>query len=136
MNSFFTLSSLLLLREREKEVIILHSSSRSFTISSFISSEISLSFAKIKTILAFSKVDLLAILRNCVNSFFEVEPLPSAMLFGIDMPALLSWSAKRYNLFSSKISAKRNNFRATSTARCQIFKFSKRKFIIFETLIS
>ena len=62
---------------REKAVIILQSSSRSFMSSFFISSEISSSLAKIMIMLAFSNVDLLAILRNWINSLFEVLPEPS-----------------------------------------------------------
>lgn len=43
--------------------------------------------SKIKTMLAFSKVDLRAMIKNLANSLFESDPDPSAMLFYIDIPA-------------------------------------------------
>jgi len=118
-----------LFKVREKAVIIRQSSSSSFRMSSFGVSRMSPSLAKTRTMLAFSNVERLAMLRNWMNSFFEVLPDPSAILFGIDRPALLTCSANLKNLFSSKKSANLNNFLATSTARCQISKFSNRNFV-------
>ena len=45
--------------------------------------------------LAFSKVDLLAMFKKRANSFFEFEPDPSLMLLDIDMPAALNCYANR-----------------------------------------
>lgn len=50
-------------------------------------------------------MDLRAMFKNCMNSFLDEEPDPSAILFGIDIPAPLSCSAKRYNFLSSRSSA-------------------------------
>ena len=57
------------------------------------------------TILAFSKVDLRAMSKKRLNSLLEEDPEPSDMLFDIDIPEPLSWSAKRYNRFLSSSSA-------------------------------
>jgi len=43
--------------------------------------------SKIKTMLAFSKVDLRATFKKLANSLFESDPDPSAVLFDIDIPA-------------------------------------------------
>ena len=72
--------------------------------------------------LAFSKVDLLAIFRNWLNSFFDREPDPSAMLLDIDMPAPRSCSAKRYNFLLSRSSAISKSSSAISMAICHISK--------------
>ena len=79
-------------------------------------------------ILAFSKVDLLAIFKNCLNSLLELEPEPSAMLLDIDIPADLSCSAKRYNLFCSRLSAISKSWSAISIASCQILRSWNRNF--------
>ena len=56
-------------------------------------------------ILAFSKVDLRAIFKYWINSFLEEDPEPSAILFDMDIPAPLSWSANLYSLLCSRVSA-------------------------------
>jgi hypothetical protein len=72
------------------------------------------------TILAFSNVDLLAISRKRLNSLFEEDPEPSDMLFDIDIPEPLSWSAKRYSRFLSSSSAISKSSLAIAIANCQI----------------
>ena len=72
------------------------------------------------TILAFSKVDLRAMSRKRLNSLLEEDPEPSDMLFDIDIPEPLSWSANRYNLLLSSSSAISNSSLAISIANCQI----------------
>ncbi len=55
--------------------------------------------------LAFSKVDMRAMFKNCLNSFFEDDPGPSAIFFNIDIPDPLSCFAYRYSFFRSRSSA-------------------------------
>lgn len=110
------------LRDFWKLVICRHSMS-SLSKSLFInSSGRSLLIERRISMLAFSKVDLLAIFKNCMNSFFEDEPDPSAILLDIDIPAPRSCSAKRYNFLCSRSSAISNSSLAISIANCQIFK--------------
>jgi hypothetical protein len=70
------------------------------------------------TILAFSKVDLRAMSRKRLNSFFDEDPEPSEILFDMDIPEPLSWSANRYNLFLSSSSALSKSSLALSMANC------------------
>jgi len=65
-------------------------------------------WSKIK-IFAFSNADLRAIFRNCLNSFLDDEPEPSAILLDIDIAAPLNCSANLYNFFSSRVLATSNS---------------------------
>jgi hypothetical protein len=60
--------------------------------------------------------------RKRLKSFLEEEPEPSDMLFDMDIPEPLSWSAKRYNRFLSSSSAISKSSLAISIANCQIRK--------------
>ncbi len=73
--------------------------------------------------LAHSKADLLAYLRNFWNSLFP-SPEPSAMLLEILIPAPRNWSADRNNFWLSKKSAIKNNSPVISIAIFHISKFS------------
>ena len=72
------------------------------------------------TILAFSNVDLRAMSKKRLNSLLEEDPEPSDMLFDIDIPEPLSWSAKRYSRFLSSSSAISKSSLAISIDNCQI----------------
>ena len=109
-------------REFWKLVIWRHSRSRSSRRFCRLFSLIKSLIRNMIKILAFSKVDLLAMFKNWMNSFFDEDPEPSAILFDMDIPAPLSWSAKRYNLFFSSSSAISNSSLAIWMANCQIFK--------------
>ena len=73
-------------------------------------------------ILAFSKVDLRAMTRKRLNSFLDEDPEPSEILFDIDIPEPLSWSANRCNFLFSSSSAISNSSLAILITNRQIHK--------------
>ena len=97
--------------------------------SSFNPSETNFLLANMMSIFAFSNVERRAMLRNWINSFFDVLPLPSAILFGIDKPAPLNFSAKRNSFFFSSSSAISNNILAIYIANFHISKSSNLNFV-------
>ena len=103
-----------------KLVICLHKLSSRSTKEPIVSLVISFLISNKMTILAFSNVALRAMSRKRLNSLLEEDPQPSDMLFDMDIPEPLSWSANRYNFFLSSSSAISKSSLANSIDNCQM----------------
>ena len=122
-------------RDFIKFVIWRQSLSSLFKFSSCWFEDIKFRLPRSMSIFAFSKFDLRAIFKKFLNSFFECEPDPSAMLFDMDIPEALSCSANLNSYFFSSSSAMSKSASAISMANCHIFKSWNLNFTISFLLV-